>query len=313
MEKTKLIAVVGPTASGKTELGVKICKKFNGEVISSDSMQIYKGMNIATAKPTAEEMQGIKHYLIDYISPQQEYSVASFVKDAKGAVEEIVSKGKLPVVVGGTGLYTDSFIENITFFDEPSSKEIRNKLFLREKNEGIEGLYAELKQIDPVSASNIHINNKVKIIRALEVYYTTGMTITKQNEQSKNTPSDYEPLYIGITYKNRDLLYERINRRVDLMLQKGLLAEAEMFYSAGFSDTSVNAIGYKELKPYLDGTEALDVCIENLKRSTRHYAKRQLTWFNRNKNVNWIYPDTFEAKEAMFEYVFSLIDEFLRK
>ncbi len=312
-EKIKVIAVVGPTASGKTALGVNICKRFGGEVVSADSMQIYKGMDIATAKPAKEETNGVKHHLIDFVLPSENYSVASFCDDAKKAVSEIVDDKKLPVIVGGTGLYTDSFLYNISFLDVPSVGNIREELYKKEKEHGIEPLYNELKKIDPVAAEKIHINNKVKVIRALEVYYSTGKTITQQEELSKQEPSPYEPLYIGINYKNRDILYDRINKRVDIMMQNGLLDEAKEFYSSPFSETAVNAIGYKELKPFLDGSEDLDTCIENLKKSTRHYAKRQLTWFNRNKDINWVYKDMFKTDAEMNNYVFSLIEDFLRK
>ena len=227
MSKIKVIVIVGPTASGKTSLGIHIAKQFNGEVVSGDSMQIYENMDIATAKPTLEEMDGIKHHLIGFVNPQNEYSVASFCEDAKNAVEEIVRSGKTPVIVGGTGLYIDSFINNITFFDDANSPEIREQLY-KELNEfGIEKLYNELLLVDSEAAKKIHPNNEVKVIRALEIYRSTGKNLTEQNKQSRNIESEYEPLYIGISYKDREKLYERINKRVDIMLQNGLLEEAK--------------------------------------------------------------------------------------
>ncbi len=312
-KKIKIIAVVGPTASGKTALGVNICKRFGGEVVSADSMQIYKGMDIATAKPTEKEQEGIIHHLIDFVSPSSEYSVASFCKDAKNAVSKIVSENKLPVVVGGTGLYIDSFLNNISFLENSDSTEIRKKLYEKEKVFGLQALYDELKEIDPLAAEKIHINNKVKIIRALEVYYSTGKTLTQQNGLSKQNLTPYEPLYIGVKYKNREILYEKINKRVDIMMENGLLEEAKSFYSSPVSNTSVNAIGYKELKPFLENKEDLSVCIDNLKKSTRHYAKRQLTWFNRNPDIHWVYKDTFKTENDINNYVFNLIESFLRK
>ena len=310
LNKTKIITVVGPTASGKTSLGVEICKKFNGEVISADSMQIYKGMNIATAKPAVGEMQGIKHHLIDFVEPDNEYSVASFCSDASKCVDEIVNKGKIPVIVGGTGLYVDSFINNISFLDNAFSESVRENLFKRLSEEGAQSLYNELKAVDPEASEKIHPNNSVKVIRALEVYYCSGFTISQQVEQSKNNPSDFDCLFIGLNFKNREILYNRINKRVDLMIENGLLDEARSFYDGKTSSTSVNAIGYKELKPFLDGNLSIDECIENLKKSTRHYAKRQLTWFKRNNLINWFYPDEYLSNNDLKNDVFKLIKLF---
>lgn len=309
-EKIKIAAVVGPTASGKTALGVMLAKKLDGEIISADSMQIYKGMNIATAKPDEKEKDGILHYLMDFVLPENEYSVASFCADAKKATEQIVSKGKVPIIVGGTGLYVDSFLENITFFEESDKAETRAMLSKRLEAEGASALYKELAAIDPRAASKLHENNTVKVLRALEIYYSGGKTLTEQVENSRKNPTPYEPLYIGITFKERQSLYDRINKRVDIMLETGLLEEAERFYSEKSSATSVNAIGYKELKPYLDGEKTLCECVENLKRSTRRYAKRQLTWFNRNKNINWFYRDSYASLEAMYADIFSLTNSF---
>ncbi|MGN1315489.1 MAG: tRNA (adenosine(37)-N6)-dimethylallyltransferase MiaA [Acutalibacteraceae bacterium] len=304
--KKKAIVVVGATASGKTALGVHIAKRFNGEVISADSMQIYKGMDIATAKPTPDEMQGIKHHLIDFLDIHEQYSVSAYCNDARNALDDIVGRGKLPVIVGGTGLYIDSFLSNTKFLDDASSENIRKELLLEAEEKGSEILYDQLKEIDPDAAKNIHPNNTVRIVRALEIYKTTGKTLTAQNEQSRVTESDIEPLYIGINYSDREKLYERINLRVDLMLEKGLLKEAETFFEDNPSKTAINAIGYKELKPFIDGELSLEICVENLKRETRRYAKRQITWFKRNKNINWVYPDLM-PKEDLLKYVDNLI------
>ncbi len=312
MKKTKVIVVVGPTASGKTALGIHIAKQFNGEVVSGDSMQIYENMDIATAKPTKEEMDGIKHHLIGFVNPKDEYSVASFCEDAKKAVTEITQKGKLPVIVGGTGLYIDSFINNTTFFEDANSEKVRAELYNELKEFGIEKLYNELLSVDSEAAKKIHPNNEVKVIRALEIYRTTGKNLTEQNKQSHKKESEYEPLYIGISYKDREKLYERINKRVDIMLQTGLLEEAKEFYKKYASKTAVNAIGYKELKPFIDGEKTLEECVDHLKQSTRRYAKRQLTWFNRNEKINWVYPDSYESINLLYNEAERLTEKFLK-
>ena len=312
MRKTKIIVVVGPTASGKTALGIHLAKKFNGEVISGDSMQIYKDMNIATAKPTEEEMQDVKHHLIGFVNPEDEYSVASFCNDAKKAVKDITLRGKTPILVGGTGLYIDSFVNNTEFFDNANSKDVREELY-KELNEfGIEKLYNELLSIDSEAAKKIHPNNEVRVIRALEIYRITGKNLTEQNKVSHENESPYEPLYIGISYKDREKLYERINKRVDIMCDTGLLEETKEFFLKHPSQTAVNAIGYKELKPYLDKEKTLEECLLHLKQSTRRYAKRQLTWFNRNERINWVYPDLYNDLNELFCKTDNLVEEFLK-
>ena len=312
MKKQKIIVVVGPTASGKTALGIHLAEKFCGEVVSGDSMQIYKDMNIATAKPTKDEMKNIKHHLIGFVNPEDEYSVASFCNDASSAVKEIVSSGKLPFLVGGTGLYIDSFINNITFFENANSSEVRNALYKELEEYGVEKLYDELLSVDSEAAKNIHPNNEVRVIRALEIYRLTGETLTEQNKRSHEIESEYEPLYIGISYRNRDILYERINKRVDIMLENGLLDEALEFYKKYASKTAVNAIGYKELKPYIDGEKSLEECVEHLKQSTRRYAKRQLTWFKKNERINWIYPDDYDDINMLYDEAERLTKNFLK-
>lgn len=308
--KKKAIVVVGATASGKTNLGVNIAKSFNGEVVSADSMQIYKNLNIATAKPTIEEMNGVVHHLIDFLDVTEKYSVSAFCEDAKRIVDDITNRGKIPVIVGGTGLYIDSFLSNTSFLDNASSETVKNQLKLELEQFGVDKLYDELKAVDPQAAQLIHPNNKVRVLRALEVYRTTGKTITEQNAESRTVESDIEPLYIGIGYQDREVLYNRINRRVDLMLENGLLEETKEFLKSNPSVTAFNAIGCKELKPYIDGEKSLSVCVENLKRETRRYAKRQLTWFKRNKNINWFYADILSNDELIKE-VNKLINEFL--
>ena len=308
--KKKAIVVVGATASGKTSLGVHIAKRFNGEVISADSMQIYMGMDIATAKPTIEEMDGVKHHLIDFVDIHSQYSVSAYCNDAKVAFDDIINRGKIPVIVGGTGLYIDSFLSNTKFLESANSEDVRKELLAELDENGIENLYKQLETIDPDAAKNIHPNNTVRVIRALEIYKTTGKTLTEQNNLSHNIESDVDALYIGINYNDREKLYDRINLRVDLMLEAGLLDEAKRFFKLNPSKTAFNAIGYKELKPFIDGNLSLPVCVENLKRETRRYAKRQITWFKRNKNINWVYADAHEKLELL-ELVDNLIIEFL--
>ncbi len=299
MEKIKVIAVVGPTASGKTSLAVELAKKLDGEVISADSMQVYKGMDIATAKPDSEEMAGIPHHLINIISPDEEFSVSRFCDLAAAAVRDIVSRGKVPVIAGGTGLYVDSFLGNTVFLENTKNDEVRKELSLRLEKEGVESLYSELREKDREAAEKIHPNNSLKIIRALEIFYSSGKTLTCQNELSHLEESPYESLIFGLNAEDREFLYDRINRRVDIMLKKGLVEETKMFFETKSASTACQAIGYKELKPYLDGCLTLEEATENLKRATRRYAKRQLTWFRRNKDICWFNIDTFSSEELV--------------
>lgn len=286
-----VVAVAGPTASGKTSLAVSIALSFSGEVVSCDSMQIYKGMSIATAKPTADEMCGIPHHMIDFVDESVRYSVSDYVRDAKKCIEDIHARGHLPIVCGGTGLYMDSLLTNTDFGFVPDNTQMRESLQNRLKTEGGAKLLDELKGIDPETAERLHENNTGRIIRALEVYYLTGETISERIRRSRLTEQLYDVCHIGINFKDRDALYRRIDGRVDSMLASGLLEEAEKYISLDPGTTAVQAIGYKELKPYFDGELTLDEAVDNLKRATRRYAKRQLTWFRRNDNINWVYPD----------------------
>ncbi len=308
--KKKAIVVVGATASGKTALGIHIAGKFGGEVISADSMQIYKNLSISTAKPLIEEMNGVKHHLIDFLDVNEKYSVSSYCKDARRIFDELTLNNILPVIVGGTGLYIDSFLTNTQFLESASSEDIKIKLKEELAEKGIEAMYNELLKIDPVACEKIHPNNTVRVLRALEVYRTTGKTITEQALGSHTVESDIEPLYIGISYSNREILYERINKRVDIMLESGLIDEAKEFFSVNPSQTAVNSIGCKEIKPFLDGTDSLANCIENLKRETRRYAKRQITWFKRNEKINWFYADKMNTDE-LYSSVDNLILNYL--
>ncbi len=291
--KISLIAVVGPTASGKTSLAVEICKAIGGEAVSCDSMQIYKGMDIATAKPTADEMQGVPHHLIGFVEPDEPFSVAKYCETSAAAIADITARNKKAVLVGGTGLYFSSLIDNLDFLPEETDFEYREILKKRAEVEGAEVLFEELSRVDPESANQLHINNLGRIIRALEIYHTTGKTKTMQNEQSRANPSPYEVTAICLDARNRQFLYDRINRRVDIMLENGLLEEAKMFFESPLGRTARQAIGYKELDPYFKGEKTLDECIENLKMQTRRYAKRQLTWFRRDERIKFLYIDDY--------------------
>lgn len=296
----KVVSIVGPTASGKTKLAVKLAKKFNGEIVSADSMQIYKGMQIATAKPTFDETEGIKHHLIDFVSPDETYSVAMFVKDASKCIADINSRGKLPFIVGGTGLYVDSLLNNITFNEEQRDEKLSLELRKIYEEQGIDTLLEMLSEFDIDSANRLKAErNPKRIIRAIEFYKTTGITITEQNEKSKLVKSPYSPVKIGLNFKDRAKLYERINKRVDLMLENGLVNEAKDVLSNKLSFTSVKAIGYKELLPYFNGEKTLDECVEKLKMETRRYAKRQITWFKRDLDINWLYADEYNSFEEL--------------
>ena len=300
MNKKTVIVIAGPTASGKTSLSIGIAKKIGGEIVSADSMQIYKDMDIATAKPTEAEMQGIPHHLISIVESDKSFSVAAYKERAIETIADIFCRGRIPVVVGGTGLYIDTLVNNTTFFDFDKSDQ-REKLQMRLQNEGIEKLFDELKSVDPETAERLHINDTKRILRALEVYYSTGKTISLQAELSHENESQYNWLIIGLTAENRDVLYDRINRRVDIMLDDGLIEEAKTFFSSEKSSTAKQAIGYKELKGFFDGSISLEEATENLKRETRRYAKRQLTWFRRNKNINWINIDNKTSEEVLTE------------
>lgn len=293
MEKTKIICVVGATASGKTDLAVKLAKAVDGEIISADSMQVYKNMPIATAVATKEEQDGVPHHLVEFLDTDQTFSVADFVERAKVLIDEITARGRVPIVAGGTGLFVDSLVKNISFSQVGSNAEIRNELAEKSNEE----LFEKLVELDPKSAEDIHPNNRKRVIRALELCMS-GTSKTEQNENSMLCDSPYDALYIGIGYKDRQKLYDRINKRVDLMLDSGLENEArQMLGKQGL--TARQAIGYKELQPYIDGNITLDEAVEGLKRETRRYAKRQLTWFRRNENINWLYADEISRDELV--------------
>lgn len=286
--KERLIVIVGPTAVGKTKTGIELAKALNGEVISGDSMQIYRGMDIGTAKISKDEMEGIPHHLIDIKDPCDSFSAAEFQERAKTCITDINKRGKLPIIVGGTGLYIRSVTHKYMFSTASGDEHYREKLEDLLSEKGADWLYAILQEKDPESATRIHPNNVRRVIRALEIYHVTGKTMTetlKEQEQSQESP--YDLRLIGLSME-RHLLYERINERVDQMMSQGLLAEAERLYREGVRDCqSVQAIGYKEIYEYLDGRMTLEEAVELLKRNSRRYAKRQYTWFRNQMDVQW--------------------------
>ena len=290
MDKPKVIVICGPTASGKTALSIELAKKINGEIISSDSMQIYKNMDIGTAKPSKEEMQGIPHHLLDFVEPNQRYSVAEFKKDAETAIEEILAKEKTPIIVGGTGLYVDSLIYGIEYQDIELDEQYRNELELRAINEGLETLYEEAKKIDHQAMEKISQNDKKRIIRVLEIYRATGKNKTEQEIESRKKGVKYDYKVFAINLE-RELLYERINKRVDIMIEHGLIQEVEQLMEKYDTfPTAMQGLGYKEVVEYLQGQTTKEQMIEKIKMETRRYAKRQITWFKKNKQTIWIGP-----------------------
>ena len=288
MEKPKIVCVVGPTASGKTDYAIEIAKRRGGEVVSCDSMQIYKYMDIGTAKPSREEMQGIRHHMIDFVDPNENYSVADFVRDASACIADILSRGRLPVLCGGTGLYVDSIINRIEFSDEARDDSYRESLKLLAASSGTDAVYAVLQEADPEAAEKIHPNNLKRVIRTLEIIKSTGLSKAEADRRGKKEPL-YDAEIFGLRM-DREKLYQRINLRVDIMMKKGLLEEVKELIKMGIprDSTAMQAIGYKELLVYLDGKCSLDEAIEKIKQESRHYAKRQLTWFRRNPDIKWI-------------------------
>ncbi len=290
MENVKPVVYVigGPTATGKSKLAVELAKRVGGEVISADSMQIYKDMNIGTAKITEDEMQGIKHYMIDYVSPEERYSVSNFKKDAEKSIEEIIDKGKIPIIVGGTGLYIDSLIYGIEFQDEKIDIEYREKLNKIAEKDGLEKLYEKAKNIDPQAMKKISINDKKRIIRVLEIYHKTGKTKTQQEEESRKKEVKYNYKVFAITMP-REKLYERVEKRVDNMISQGLIEEVQgILKKYKKFPTAMQGLGYKEVVEYLENELTKEEMIEKIKKETRHYAKRQLTWFKKNKETIWL-------------------------
>ena len=287
-EKHKVIVICGPTASGKTALSIELAKKINGEIVSADSMQIYKDMDIGTAKPTKQEMGEIKHYLLDFVSPEDRYSVAQYKQDAKKAIKEIINKGKTPIIVGGTGLYVDSLIYEIEYNDIKLDDEYRKKLEKIAEEQGLEELYKKAVEIDPEAMKKISQNDKKRIMRVLEIYHSTGKTKTEQEKESRKNPVEYDYRVFAINW-DREILYQRINKRVDIMAEQGLIEEVkEILDKYDKFPTAMQGLGYKEVVDYLNGIYTKEEMIEKIKLETRRYAKRQLTWFRKNKQTIWL-------------------------
>lgn len=289
MGKIPLIAVVGPTASGKTDLSIELAKRFDGEIVSADSMQLYKYMDIGTAKPDKAEMCGIAHYMLDELEPSEKFSVAQYAPLAHGYIEKIHNKGKIPILVGGTGLYVQSVVDDVEFKEEQIDKEYRQMLKRKAEENGGECLLDILREFDPVSANTLHPNNVRRIIRAIEFYKASGVPISQHLEDTKTAPSRYNPVMLGIAW-DRQTLYGRINRRVDIMVERGLFDEVKRLLDMGCTraDTAMQGIGYKEVINYMRGFCSYDEAVYFIKRNSRHYAKRQITWFKRDDRVHWL-------------------------
>ena len=310
LSKPRVIAVGGPTASGKTALSVGLAKAFDGEIINADSMQIYKNLDVGTAKPSIEERQGVPHYLLDFLPPETPYSVADFTAAADPLIQEITARGKLPLVVGGTGLYITSLLNGMAFAPEKTDPAIRARLQERAEAEGGAALYAELQSIDPDYAAQVHPNNLPRVIRALELYAATGRRMSEERVNARPAEPPYRSLCLCLTCRDRAVLYDRIERRVNLMVENGVLAEAKQVYDHRDTyRTAAQAIGYKEFFPYFEGTGSLDECTARLKQATRNYAKRQLTWFRRQNDAVWLYID----EENVLDRACELVREFLQQ
>ena len=300
--ENRLICICGPTASGKTALSVALAKQLHTEIISADSMQIYRGMDIGTAKPTAEERQGVPHHLLDICAPGEVFSVARYVELADAAAQDVLSRGMVPIVAGGTGLYMDALIECSTFSGDETDLSVRKKYQCMAAEQGNEAVHACLAKVDPEGAERLHPNNLKRVIRALEVYEQTGMTIDAFNRLHKRPAPKYAALKIGICPAERQTLYDRIDRRVDQMLADGLLEETKRLLDSGaLAGTAAQAIGYKELLGYLQGDAPLADCVALLKQRSRNYAKRQLTWLKRDDNIHWIYYNNGEELPAILQ------------
>ena len=307
--KPRVVAVGGPTASGKTALSVALAKAFDGEIINADSMQIYKNLDVGTAKPTTQEQQGIPHHLLGFLPPETPFSVADFTAAADPLVREISAHGKLPLVVGGTGLYITSLLNGVAFAPEKFDPTIRARLQAQAEAEGSAALYAQLQAVDPDYAAQVHPNNLPRVIRALELFEATGRKMSEERVNARAAEPPYRALCLCLTCRDRAALYDRIGRRVDLMMENGVLDEARQVYDHRDSyRTAAQAIGYKEFFPYFEGTASLDDCTERLKQATRNYAKRQLTWFRRQNDAVWLYLD----EENVVDHACALVRAFLQ-
>lgn len=306
--KLRMAAVVGPTATGKTRLAAALALRFGGEVISADSMQIYAGLDIGTAKPTEEEMRGVPHHLVGFLDPSDPFSAADYVRLASRAAEEISSRGKLPVVCGGTGLYVRSLLTGTAFSPESGDEALRAELRGKAEREGPQALWEELRSFDPQSAERIHPNNVGRVIRAMEVYRLSGVTMTERQARSRKGEAPYDSVEIGLSYHNREKLYAAIDRRVDRMVEAGLPAEAERVWRMKNASTALQAIGYKEFFPYFRGECSLEEAVSAVKQNSRHYAKRQLTWFRREEAIRWLFVDEC-GEEELFRRAAGILSE----
>ena len=309
MTKNKLIILAGPTASGKTSVSIDLAKKLGGEIISADSMQVYKYMDVGTAKISVEEMQGVKHHLIDVLDPKEDFNIVKFQNMVKCSIEEIVKNGHIPILVGGTGFYIQSVIYDIDFNNEDDNSSVRKKLEEEYDTLGADFMHEKLKKIDIVSAQNIHKNNKKRIIRAIEYFLINNEPISSHNEVQREKKSPYDYRFFVLN-PPRDILYERINKRVDIMVENGLVDEVKKLRETGLStaNISMQGIGYKEIIEYLDGEVSLETAIENIKQNTRHMAKRQVTWFKREKDVIYVDPFSFESNDKIVDYMIEKIN-----
>lgn len=306
----RIICVAGPTASGKTALSVALAEHFGGEVLSCDSMQIYRGMDIGTAKPTKEEMRGIPHHMIDCVDPNEAYSVGRYVEEADAILQDLLSKGKTVIVCGGTGLYMDSLMAGRTFAAAPESGKRRELTELAEK-EGIGPVLEILRKADPERAAKLSPRDEKRIIRAAEIYLESGKTATEHDAESRQLPNKYEPLWLGLNYRDRQKLYDRINLRAEKMLEAGLREELERLLASGIrvDATAMQAIGYKEFLAARRGEESTEEAVAKLQMESRRYAKRQLSWFRRNEKINWLYPDEEESFSAVIEKAICLAEK----
>ena len=306
-----IICIAGPTASGKTALAVELAKAYNGEVVSCDSMYVYRRMNIGTAKPTYEEMEGIPHHMIDVAEPDEDFSVSRYCCMASPIVDDIVARGKTAIIAGGTGLYMDSLIKGNDFAPFPSTG-MRERLEAQADREGMEALLALLETIDPDSAARLHLADRKRIIRALEVYYETGETITAHNLRTQAIPPKYRPLWLGLDFADRSELYRRIDLRVDIMLRQGLVEEIRALLAEGIPAkcTAMQAIGYKEFVAALEGHCSIEEAADEVRKGSRHYAKRQLTWFRRNKAIHWLTRTSEMTQAEILEAARQIIRDF---
>ena len=310
LQPNTLIVVVGPTASGKTALAIDLAKAVNGEIVSADSMQIYEGMDIATAKPLPEELAAVPHHLIGFVPVETPFSVADYAVLARTAINEIMNRGKIPILCGGTGLYVKAIIDNVQYSETiPSDELLRERLRLFAEQKGNDALWKRLETIDPETARRIHPNNVGRVIRAIEVMEVSGRSIREHEADSRKEPCPYHVIEFGLRYQDREKLYQRINQRVDKMVEMGLPEEVKTAREKGLTATAAQAIGCKELYGWLDGDETLAEALERLKQSTRRYAKRQLTWFGADKRVHWIEPDTLLKGETILDKAMEILEK----